>query len=210
MFHREELTVSGHGDGCAALESIFTLPKNSGSLRANRPSSVPPQRNKFRTHLILSVEVDTTPSVERNITKSTSLVPTPREHGQRHRNRNVNSNLSHVDLPFEFPSSGTGLGEDGGSVTILVLVDNLEGLVESLGIEDDEDGPEDLFVVAFHCGVGFDDGGPDEVSIRISFYCDLASIQNDLSAFWLGGANQSKDTRFGSGRDDGTPAHTDE
>ena len=208
MFHRQDLTVSGHGDSCAALESIFALPKNGGSLRVNESSLVPPQRNEPRTHLILSVEVDTAPSVERNIAKGTGLIPTPREHGQRHGNRNVNSNLSHINLPFVFPSSGARLGKDGGSVTILVLVDDLEGLIESVGVEDDKNGSEDLFMVAFHCGVGFDDGRPDEVSVWVSFYRDLTSIQNDLSAFRLGGANKSKDTRFGSGRDDGTPAHT--
>ena len=153
-------------------------------------------------YLVLSVEVDATPSVERNISKCASLVPTPREHGQGHGDGNVNSDLAHVDLSLVFPSSSTRLSEDGGSVTILVLVDDLEGLIESLGVNDDEDGPEDLFLVAFHRGVGFDDGRPDEVSIWITFHLDVASVQEDLSALRLSGADKPENTVFSGGRGD--------
>jgi hypothetical protein len=164
--------------------------------------------NQGDPHLILSIEIDTTPSVKRDIPKRTGLVPTPREHGQRHGNRNVNSNLPHVDLPLEFPSGCTGLSEDGGPVTILVLVDDLDSLVEGFGLEDDEHGSEDLFVVAFHRGVGLDDGGSNEVPVWVSFYLDVTPIQEDLSPLRLSGADQSNDTVFGSGRDDRTTEHT--
>jgi hypothetical protein len=205
---RQELAVGGHVDGGMALESVFAPPKSSGGLQIKgifcqfilgQPAGDP--------HLILSIEVDTTSSVERNVSKCASLVPAPREHGQGHGNGNVNSDLSHVNLPLEFPSGSTGLSENGGSVAILVLVDDLESLIESLGVEDDENRSEDLFVVAFHRGVGLDDGRSNEVSVWISFYLGVASVQEDLSALRLSGADKSEDTVFGSGRDDRTPVH---
>jgi len=153
----------------------------------------------------LGVEVDATPSVERNIPKRTSLVPTPREHGQGHGNRNVNSDLAHVNLPLVFPSGGTRLSEDGGSVTVLVLVDDLESFIKSLGVHDDEDGSKDLFLVAFHRGVGFDDGRSNEVSVWVTFNLDVTSVQEDLSALRLGGGDKPEDTVFSSGRDDRAP-----
>jgi len=168
--HRQNLAVGGHVDGGVALESIFAPPEDSGSL-------------------ILSIEIDTTSSIKWDISKRTGLVPTPRKHGQRHGNRDINSNLSHVDLPLEFPSGCTGLSEDGGAVTILILVDDLDGLVKSLGLEDDEHGSEDLFMVAFHRGVGLDDGRSNEVPVWISSYLDVTSIQEDLSTLRLSGAN---------------------
>ena len=140
-------------------------------------------------HLILSIEIDTAPSVKRNISKRTSLVSTPREHGQRHGDGNVNSNLSHVNLPLELPSGRTGLSEDGGAVTILVLVDDLDGLVEGLGMENDKNGSKDLFVIAFHRGVGLDDGRSNEVPVWVSFYLDITPVQEDLSTLRLSGAD---------------------
>ena len=199
--------MGGHVNGGVAFEGVFAPPKNSGSLQkmgGSRQFLVGMTR-KRDPYLILSVEIDASPSVERNISEGTGFVPTPREHRQGHGDRNVNSDLSHVDLPLEFSSSSAGLSEDGGSVTILVLVDDLESLIESLGVEDDEDRSEDLFMIAFHRGIGFNDSGTDEVSVRISFYRDITPIQEDLSALRLGGSDKSNDAVFGGGRGDRAP-----
>ena len=199
--------MSGHGDSSTALKSVFALPEDGGGLGRKGPCQLLPERSAGqRTHLILSIEVDATPPIERNIAKCARLVPTPRKHRQRHGNRNINSDLSHVDLPLVLPSSSPRLGEDCGSVTILVLVDNLESFVESLGIEDNKDGSENLFVVALHCCVGFDDGRSDEVPVWIALHCEVTPIQNDLSAFRLGGTYQPDNTFLGGWRDDGAPA----
>ena len=75
-------------------------------------------------------------------------------------------------------------------------------------MENNEDRPEDLLVIAFHRGVGLDDGRSDEVSVRISFHLDIASVQEDLSALWLGGADKPEDTIFGGRRNDRAPVHS--
>jgi len=108
--HQRNSAVGGHGNSGVALEGILAPPKSGDGL-------------------VLSIEIDTTPSVERNISECAGLVPAPREHWQGHGNWDVNSDLSHVDLSLEFPSSSARLSEDGGSVTILVLIDDLEGFV---------------------------------------------------------------------------------
>ena len=194
--------MSRHGNGGVALESVFAFPKNGGCLQTDEiHSRFTLESFKDDPHLILSIEVDPTPSVERYVSKRTSLVPAPREHGEWYRNGNVDSDLPHVHFPLVFSSSSARLSEDGGSVTIFILVDDLEGLIESLGVQDDKDGSEDLFVVTFHCGVCFDDGRSDEISVRISFHLDVAPIQEDLSAFRLSGADEPNDTLSGSGGD---------
>jgi hypothetical protein len=80
-FCSHKSTVSGHGDGGLALESAFALPSAVVVYRQRRihVSSLPePQQQN--PHLILSIELDTTPSEERSISECASLVPTPREH----------------------------------------------------------------------------------------------------------------------------------
>lgn len=57
-----------------------------------------------------------------------------------------------------FASGGTVGGEDGGAVAVRVPVDHADGVVESLGLQDDQHGPEDLLGVALHCGLRGHDG----------------------------------------------------
>lgn len=45
------------------------------------------------SYLVLRVEIDSTLPIEPNIPKHTALVTTPRKHGQRNRNRDVDANL---------------------------------------------------------------------------------------------------------------------
>lgn len=74
----------------------------------------------------------------------THLVSTPGEHGKRDGDGHVDTNLSNVDISLELARSGSGLGEDGGSVTIPVLVDNLDGFVESVSLDHNKCWTEDL------------------------------------------------------------------
>ncbi len=68
----------------------------------------------------------------------------------RHRDGDVDANLAGLDLTLEASGGGTGTGKDGSAVSIFVLVDELNSIVDGLNVEANEDGPEDLLSVASH------------------------------------------------------------
>ena len=88
----------------SVANSIFSPPQAGGCLPQSLSNPVV-TRYSYKTYLGLSVEVDATLSVERNITKETALVPTPREHRKRNWDRNVDSDLANLDITLEFTSS---------------------------------------------------------------------------------------------------------
>ena len=72
------------------------------------------------------------------------------EHGQRYWNGHVDSDLSDVDVLDEFPGGGAVGGEDGRAVTVAVIVDQVDGVVERVDGEDHQNRAEDLLAVALH------------------------------------------------------------
>ncbi len=101
-------------------------------------------RRTDSTNLILSVEIESTFSVEAKITQSAALVSTPREHGQRNGNGDINTNLTDVHFNFEFTAGSARLGEDCSTVTVVVVVDDVDCIVQVVGLENDQDGTENL------------------------------------------------------------------
>lgn len=90
------------------------------------------------------------------------LVSGKGEHRERHGDGDVDTNLAGFNVLLETGGSGAGAGEDGGAVAVFILVDQVDGVVQSVDGETDQDGAEDLLLVACHLGsdVG-DDGGAD-------------------------------------------------
>lgn len=127
--------------------------------------------------LLLGIELQTGLAVEGagTATGDTFLVTGEGEHGQWHRDGNVDTELAGLDVLLEARGGGAGAGEDGGAVAVLVGVDHVDGVVEGLDVQADEDGSEDLLLVALHVGgdVG-DNGGANlgerSVSIGIDYY----------------------------------------
>ena len=68
----------------------------------------------------------------------------------RHRDGDVNANLAGLDLTLEASGGGTRTGKYSSAVSIFVLVDELNSIVDGLNVEANEDGPEDLLSVASH------------------------------------------------------------
>lgn len=119
----------------------------------------PPQT---RHSLPLRVEVQ--PGFPIKVTRAparhTLFIPRETEHGQRHRDGNVDTQLPYIDVLLEFGGSAAGAGEDGGAVAVGIGVDEVDGGGDGGDVEADEDGAEDLFCVAFHVrlDVGYDCG----------------------------------------------------
>lgn len=60
------------------------------------------------------------------------------------------THLAHVHLVSVFACSGAICGEDGCSVAIGVSVDQTDGVIQSVCLQNDQHWPEDLFSVALH------------------------------------------------------------
>lgn len=122
---------------------------------------LPPQR---RHRLRLRVEHQPRLPIERQHAspRDTLLVPRKRERRQWYRNGHVQSHLAGLDVLLEVVGGGTAPGEDGGAVAVLVGVDEVDGGVECVHGEADEDGAKDFFGVAAHVGFDVRDyGGTD-------------------------------------------------
>lgn len=66
----------------------------------------------------------------------------------------IHTHLAHVHLVSVFASRGAICGENGGTVAIWVAVDQVDGVVESVGLKDNQHGSENLLCVAPHLRLG--------------------------------------------------------
>jgi hypothetical protein len=83
-------------------------------------------------------------AIETKIAQRTGFVSTPGEHWQRHRNRNVDADLSDIYIFLELASSCARLSEYGSTVPVLVFIDDLNGFIESISAKNKQDGTEYL------------------------------------------------------------------
>lgn len=125
--------------------------------------------------LELSIEVNTSFSIEVVLSSEAVLVSSEREHRKRDWDRQIDSNLSCLNFILEFPGMSTATGEDGSTVAVLIpmgnprlLVDDINRFIESLNSHDDHDWTEDLFLVAGHLGGNIvDQGRANEVTLWV-------------------------------------------
>jgi hypothetical protein len=95
----------------------------------------------------LSVEIDAALAIKSDIAEYGTLVSTPGEHRQRHRDGNIDTNLANLDFILKFTSSCSRLGKDGGSITVPVIVDDFDGVIQSIRFQDYENRTKDLLAV---------------------------------------------------------------
>jgi hypothetical protein len=79
-------------------------------------------------------------------------------------NGDVDTNLTGLDLVLEAAGCSTRACEDGGAVAVLVGVDHVNGLVDGLDVQADENRAEDLLGVALH--VWLDVGDDSRADLR--------------------------------------------
>ena len=127
--------------------------------------------------LPLGVELDCTLAVEVAHSSEGAFASSEGEHRQRHRDGQVDTNLSGIDLVLELASGVTILGEDGSTVTVLVAVDQVDGLLQGVGSHDDHHGSEDLLVVHVHAwGHVVDHSGAHEVALLIAWHLHASAV----------------------------------
>lgn len=80
----------------------------------------------------------------------------------RYGNGHIDTDLASFDLLLEHASCGTRASEDGGTVSVFVGVDEVDGLVNRIHVQADEHRSKDFLGVALHMRLDVgDDGRPD-------------------------------------------------
>jgi len=132
--------------------------------------------------LPLGVELNGTLSVEVSGSPHGGLVSGEGEHGKGDGDGEVDTDLTGLNLVLELAGDMAVLGEDGGTVTPLVGVHEVDTFLEGVDTDDAHDGSEDLLVVGSHAGLAvIDDGGTDEVAVGVSLNLGVASVEKELS-----------------------------
>ena len=171
------------------------------SLLGNSVSALPQSSDSLE----LSVKVDARLAVESasTATSNTLLVTSEGEHGQRYGDGHIDANLAGLDVAAERLGCRARLGEDGNTVTVFVLVDQIDGVVNGLDVKADKDRAENLLLVAGHVSgdVG-DDGRTHKVAIGVLLVLVVAAVEENRGALLLGAVNEAQDTLLAVGRDD--------
>jgi len=149
--------------------------------------------------LELSVEMHTGLSVEIVAGADVRfLVSSEGEHWKRNWNGDVDSDLSSLNLMLEFSRGSSVVGEDGGTVTPLVVVDKSDGLIEGFGFDGAENGAEDLFLVSSHARLATgDDGRADEVALFVARNGRVSTVEEEVAAFSDGLSDNTFDVFLG-------------
>lgn len=134
--------------------------------------------------LKLSVESHTLLSVEVQVTTEGTLATGEGEHGKRNGNGKVDTNLTTFNVMLEVSSSRTGSGEDGGTVTPLIVVNELDGFFKSVNVNNTKSRSEDFFLVTGHMRLNVvNNGGTNEVTLRVLGILVSSTVQGEGSTF---------------------------
>lgn len=148
------------------------------------------------------------------------LVSAPGEHGQGHGDRHIDANLPNIDLNLEFPSSSTGLGEHDGTISIPIVIDDFNSIVQVVSSQDEENGSENFFpnktisdtkfqfvgclLVTLHARPSLNNRRSNEVTFRVLRHSKFRPIKHDLSAFLFSRRDEAEDPLFRLRRNNGT------
>ena len=128
--------------------------------------------------LPLGVELHGALPIEVRGAPHTVLVAREGEHGQRNGNRQVDSDLSGLDLSLELASSMAVPCENRCSVSPTVVVDKSNCTLQSIGTSDQHNWPEDFFIVAFDTRSNIvDDGWANPVTFRIAWHLNTTTVK---------------------------------
>lgn len=153
----------GHSSGHSVDLGVIFLPAGSDGLP-------------------LSVEVNSSFTVEVGSTPHGCFVSSEGEHGEWDWDGEVDTNLTGFNLVNKFTGDVSVLGEAGDTVTPWVGVDEVDTFLDSLDSLNAHDGAENFLVVAVHAGVDIhDDGGTNPVSVRVSFDLGVTSVEEQFS-----------------------------
>uniref|UniRef100_A0A182PXR4 Uncharacterized protein n=1 Tax=Anopheles epiroticus TaxID=199890 RepID=A0A182PXR4_9DIPT len=172
---------------------------SNGRLSVADVALTPQLRDRFR----LRVELDSLLAVEVTIAQEATTATREREHGQRYRNRYVYTDLSNVYFVHKLACRRTVGREDGRTIAVRVVVDQLDCFVDRLNGQAHQYRAKDFLRVALHVRLHVaDDGRPNKVALFELFHRDVAPIEHDLCALLRTRLYQLVDTLLRLGGDD--------
>ncbi|KAF1765613.1 hypothetical protein GCK72_005566 [Caenorhabditis remanei] len=119
-------------------------------------------------------------SVEVEISEEGTARASEREHREWDWDWHVDSDLSDIDFIGELSGGGTVAGEDGGSVSVWVVVDNFDSFVEVLSFHDNNK-----------------NGWSNKVSIFKSWNSDIGTIEWNLCSLLSCALDKTKNASLG-------------
>ena len=121
----------------------------------------------------------------------------------------VDTDLAGLELALEAGGGGTRAGEDSSAITVLVGIDQLDGIINSVDLEADQDRTKDLLAVASHVRLyASDNGWGNPVTIGVLGRLVATAIEQDGSALFLSACNQLLDASLALRADDRTQIGT--
>lgn len=88
---------------------------------------------------------------------------------------------------LEFSCVSSGFCEDGNTISILIAIDELDGLIESVDSADNHHGCKKLIVVTSHSWFGMvNDSWTNPVTVWKAVNISASSIKDDLCTLSLG------------------------
>src|SRR5579875_3431369 len=106
-----------------------------------------------------------------------------REVGHRRRDANIDADVAGFRTIAEFACRIAALGKDGGSIAIIMRVNQLDGFVQAIKRRHSDHRAKDLLLVNVHLGLdGIQDRRSDKVASRIFGHDLLATIQHRIRA----------------------------
>lgn len=98
----------------------------------------------------LRVEFDSLFAIEMIVAQKAAAGAGEREHWQWHWNGYIHTDLSDIDLVYEFAGGGTVGCENSGTVTVRVFVDDVDGMIQGVGEQTHQNGAKDFLTIASH------------------------------------------------------------
>mmetsp|Transcript_60668 Transcript_60668/g.161212 ORF Transcript_60668/g.161212 Transcript_60668/m.161212 type:complete len:200 (-) Transcript_60668:852-1451(-) len=121
---------------------------------------------------------------------------------QGHGDRDVDADLSTVHVVLELSRHSAARREDGGAVAVRIGIDDLDGLLKSVCLQDHEGWTKDFLLVAVHaCLHVRDDCGGHEISTRKSRYDGGPTVQHNGCSLLVRRLDQPLDACLGCRRD---------
>src|ERR1700727_905469 len=129
------------------------------------------------------VEADAFGSVDGMVAEERTLPSAEAVEGHGDRNGDVDADHACLDAMGKGAGGVAVAGEDGGAVSELVVVDELESGITGVGADVAEDGAEDLFAINAHVGLDvIEEAGAEEEAFAAG-ESGLASVDEESCAF---------------------------
>src|SRR5689334_6168464 len=140
-------------------------------------------RPALRHDLVLGPEAHALLAVLADIAEARALPPAEAVVADRHRDRHVDADHADIDSGGELARGVAVAGEDRDAVAVLMLRGQANRLLEVLGTDHLQDGPENLVLVGLHARLHvIEEGRADEEAFLVTLEHEAPAVDDQLGA----------------------------